>query len=530
METRPYTAATRPSQSVALRSPGRADDAQHPIFQHHFNVQPPSSLECEQALLGAILANNTAFHRVIGFLKPEHFADPIHGRIYTECARLILRGRPVDALTLRAAFDQSGMLDEVGGTPYIAKLLTAMVGIINAGEYGHTIHDAWLRRQLIAIGQDIVALGYGADPGVDGETQIGLASDALMQLTAYAQKEAPTVSVGDAARLAVSQAEAVSRGDIRGIQRSGLASVDAAVGDWWPGHLYILGGRPAMGKSSLALQVAIGVARQLKREQDAAPPFTAVAGIVVFFTLEMPAQQLGGWAACQIAGVDNAVLRGRAMNAGEAEAMLLAQRELDGLPLEFIDAAGMSGPAIALRCRALNQRRRVRMVLVDHVQKVVSGMVSADGRATETSLTARTTSALKDLSRHINAPVVALFQLGRDVDKRDNPRPRQSDLMYGGEADADVIALLFREERYLQRQPPERFAKGESDAMYENRVSTWRNKWAKARGRAELIVPKARSGAESVTRLGFAGVTTSFYELGPEAADDGAAMPLWEDI
>ena len=143
---------------------------------------PPSNVQAEQALLGALLANNRAYERVSEFLAPDHFADPIHGRIYQAIVRPIEAGQLADAVTLKAEFEHSGILEEVGGTAYLAQLLTAMVGIINASEYGRTIHDAWLRRQLIDIGETVVNNAFGADAELDGAQQIEAAEHSLFQL------------------------------------------------------------------------------------------------------------------------------------------------------------------------------------------------------------------------------------------------------------------------------------------------------------------------------------------------------------
>lgn len=478
--------------------------------------QPPGNLQAERALLGAILANNRAFHRVVGFLKPEHFLDPINGVIYREAARLILRDRLADAVTLKSVFEQNGRLDEVGGTAYLAQLLTAMVGILNAGEYGRAVYDGWLRRQLISVGSDMVERAFGAELELDGEAQVGAASDALLELSEGSGAQAPDVSAGDAARVAVRQSEARARGDGGAGLRSGLAPLDDLIGDLWGGWFYVLGGRPGMGKTSLATQIGVAAARQLQREESEAPPFSGAGGDVVIFSLEMSAEQLAGWMVCQMANVSNDVLRKRGMTTDEAARMLAAQRELDALPIRVIDAVGMSGPAIALRCRAMNARRRVRLVLVDHVQKIVA---ARDGKETETVATQKTSSALKDLARKIGVPVLALWQLSRDVDKREDARPRLSDLLYGGETDADVAFFLYRAERYLPKRPPEKFGR-ETDEQHAKRVDQHHKRWAEAKGRAEIICGKRREGPEGACVVRFVGETTSFFELGAAADPD----------
>lgn len=489
---------------------------------------PPQNLEAEQALLGAILANNTAFHRVCGVLRPEHFADPANGRIYQEAGRLILRGGVADAVSLHSVFEQAGVLDEVGGTPYLARLLATMVGIQPAVEYARAVYSCYQRRQLIEWGETVINRAFGGELGenADGEAQIAAATDGLMDLSAAATSDQPAISIGEAARRALRQAEAEARGEGIGALRSGFNSFDNAVGALRPGWFYILGGRPSHGKSSLALQVAIGVARALRIEAENAPPFSGAGGQVLFFSLEMPADQVGGWAACQLAGVPNDVLNGeRPTTAAEAEAILHAQRDLDGLPLQIIDAVGMSGPAMALRTRVEGQRVAVRLVIVDHLQKVVAGLEDKRfGAFNPTLETGRTTSALKDLSRQIAAPVMVLAQLRADVDHRENPRPRLADLLYAGGADADVAMFLFREERYLSRQPPDKLPK-ETDEQYSKRRDTWHRKWEACRNRAELLVEKRRQGPLGTVSLGFNAQCTSFYDVGTAGPDDQWEAP-----
>jgi replicative DNA helicase len=479
-------------------------------------LQPPANIQAEQALLGAIFANNRAFHHVAGFLRPDHFADPVHGRIYKECAKIILRNGIADAVTLKSVFEQSATLDEVGGTAYLAQLLSAMVGIMNAAEYGRAIHDSWLRRQLIEIGQNTVHAAYGLDSG-DGEAQLSAVTEALMELSSRGQRDAPAVDIGEAARIALRSAEAEARGEASPVLRCGLKPLDDLIGGFREAWFYMLGARPSMGKSTLALQASLGVARRLRDEELNAAPFTAAGGVVLFFSLEMPADQVGGWACCHLAQVSNDVLDGRLMTTQEASAFLIAQRELDGLPIKIIDAVGLSGPSIALRARAENMRRRVRMVVIDHVQKVVSSQIT-DKRFDPTQETARTTSALKDLSRQIGCPVLALAQLRAEVDHRDNPRPRLADLMYAGGADADVAFFLYRAERYLPRQRPDKFVK-ETEEQWSKRCDDWHRKWDEARNRAEIICEKRRSGPLGQVTVGFSGPTVSFYALGGDPAE-----------
>src|SRR5690349_21829450 len=231
---------------------------------------PPSNLQAEQALLGALLANNKAYERVSEFLAPENFADPVHGRIYRAIARRIEAGQLADAVTLKAEFEHSGILEEVGGTAYLAQLLTAMVGIINAGEYGRAIHDAWLRRQLIDIGETVVNNAFGADAELDGTRQIEAAEHSLFRLATDGAVAGGFVAPERALTEAIHGAERAFKraGHVSGLT-TGLRDLDSKMGGLHPSDLVILAGRPGMGKTSLATKIAVSAARSLLAEARA---------------------------------------------------------------------------------------------------------------------------------------------------------------------------------------------------------------------------------------------------------------------
>ncbi|MBN8901316.1 MAG: replicative DNA helicase, partial [Rhodospirillales bacterium] len=231
---------------------------------------PPSNVQAEQALLGALLANNRAYERVSEFLAAEHFADPIHGRIYQAIARRIESGQLADAVTLKAEFEHSGILEEVGGTAYLAQLLTAMVGIINAGEYGRAIHDAWLRRQLIDIGETVVNNAFGMDAELDAKQQIESAEQQLFQLATEGGNDGGFITFERALTEAIHAAERAFHraGGVSGLT-TGLRDLDSKMGGLHPSDLLILAGRPGMGKTALATKIAFGAAKALMAEARA---------------------------------------------------------------------------------------------------------------------------------------------------------------------------------------------------------------------------------------------------------------------
>jgi replicative DNA helicase len=251
---------------------------------------PPSNARAEQGLLGALLANNRAYEHVAEFLIPEHFADPVHGRIFQSIVRRVEAGQLADAITLKAELEHAGVLDEVGGVAYLGQLLTAMVGVINAGEYGRTIHDAWLRRELIEVGETLVNNAFGADAELDGRQQVEAAEQSLFELTTDASSGG-FVSFERALTDAINGAERAFKrtGHVSGLT-TGLRDLDAKTGGMHPSDLLILAGRPGMGKTALATKIAFSAARALMRDAEAAggEPKSQVA----MFSLEMSAEQL----------------------------------------------------------------------------------------------------------------------------------------------------------------------------------------------------------------------------------------------
>ena len=258
---------------------------------------PPSNLQAEQALLGAVASPaHRAYERVSEFLAPAHFADSIHGRIFQAIARRIESGQLADAVTLKGEFEHSGVLEEVGGTAYLAQLLSSMVGIINASEYGRAIHDSWLRRQLIDIGEIVVNNAFGAEPELDGSGQIEAAEQSLFQLaTDGGGGEGGFITFEAALTEAIKGAERAASIRTATSPASAPASRRHRTPNWaalHPSDLLILAGRPGMGKSALATKMAFGAAKSLLDQARAEGPNVQPKQQVAIFSLEMSAEQL----------------------------------------------------------------------------------------------------------------------------------------------------------------------------------------------------------------------------------------------
>lgn len=461
--------------------------------------QPPSNLQAEQALLGAILANNKAYDRVSGFLAPEHFADPIHARIFHAITRHIQAGRLVDAVTLKTEFEHAGTLDDAGGAAYLAQLLTAMVGIINAGEYGQIIHDAWKRRQLIEIGETIVNDAFyasaAADDPMSADDILGAAVAAL-EAAFSVEQERKGVDLNDALDAALQAAEDAAKRDGPAGLTTGFASLDAILGGLEDGTMNVVAGRPGMGKSALVWQIALHAAR-------------AGVGTVVH-SLEMSGTSLGRRALSYAAGVPLTELRTGRITNEHAAALVRARRELADLPLTIEDAGGLTAAQIDIRTRAAHRKHGVGLIVVDHLHIVRPE--DRDERNGATWAVGKISRAMKALAKRHRCPVIVAAQLNRGVEGRDDKRPTLADLRQAGdiEQDADTIAFVYREE-YYAREPVAK--EGEPHDKFRDRQLAYEDHRRAIAGKAEVIVAKVRDGEPGSATLRFRGDTTSFHEV-----------------
>ncbi|MBV9785605.1 MAG: AAA family ATPase, partial [Acidisphaera sp.] len=330
---------------------------------------PPSNLTAEQALLGALLANNKAYERVSEFLVPEHFADPLHGRIFAAISRRIEAGQLADAVTLKAEFEHSGVLEEVGGTAYLAQLLTAMVGIINAGEYGRAIHDAWLRRQLIDIGETVVNRAFGAEDELEGREQVEAAEQSLFDLATRGGAEGGFVTFERALTEAITAAERAFRraGHVSGLS-TGLRDLDSKMGGMHPSDLLILAGRPGMGKTALATKIAFGAAQALVAEARLGGPDAVPKGSVAVFSLEMSAEQLATRLLGEEARVSGDRIRRGDIGQRDFDRFVQVSRDIAAVPLHIDDTPAITLSAMRTRCRRLKRTKGLSLVVVDYLQ------------------------------------------------------------------------------------------------------------------------------------------------------------------
>ncbi len=475
---------------------------------------PPTNLQAEQALLGALLANNKAFERVSEFLLPEHFADPLHGRIYQAIARRCEANQIADPVTLRAEFEHGGVLDEVGGTAYLGQLLAAMVGIINAGDYGRTIRDAWLRRELIDIGEVVVNRAFGAEPELDGAAQIEAAEQTLFDLASRGRTDGGYVKFEDALKGAINVAEAAfkNQGSVSGLD-TGLRDLNKRMGGLHPSDLVILAGRPGMGKTALATKIAFGAAKALLANARSGDNPNAMAKqSVAVFSLEMSAEQLATRLLAEEARVSADRIRRGEISMKDFDNFVKVSREISALPLLIDDTPALTLSALRTRCRRIKRTQGLGLIVIDYLQLMrPSAGTKPENRVLEIS---QITQGLKAIAKELAVPVLALSQLSRAVESRDDKRPQLSDLRESGtiEQDADVVMFIYRDEYYLQQKEPKIIA-FDRDDKFQEALEKWKTDMGSVYNKAELILAKQRHGPTGKIDLFFEGEFTRFADL-----------------
>jgi replicative DNA helicase len=471
---------------------------------------PPHNIEAEQALLGAVLVNNAAYHRVSDFLVAEHFAERVHGRIYAAIAKLIERGQIANPVTLKNLFDQDGALAEIGGAQYLARLATSMVTIINAADYGRTIHDLYLRRQLITIGEDTVNDAYAYDLDRNATAQIEQAEKKLFDLAQTGQYEGGFRAFEKALAEAIGMAEAAFKrsGRTTGVS-TGFSDLDKLLGGLHPSDLVVLAGRPSMGKTALATNIGFHAAKGYRAVRAADGRMVAEDGAVVgFFSLEMSAEQLATRVLSEESGVASDRIRRGDVSHDDFGKFVQASQKLASVPLFIDDTPALTIAGLRTRARRLMRQQGLGLVIVDYLQLLRGSGESSENRVQEIS---EITRGLKALAKELNVPVLALSQLSRAVEQREDKRPMLADLRESGsiEQDADVVMFVFREEYYLSRGEPMR-RPDESDDKFNERYSRWQERLEEVHGTAEVIIAKQRHGPIGKVTLRFDGETTRF--------------------
>lgn len=465
----------------------------------------PHNIEAEQQLLGAIMTNNDIYDRVASVIGPDHFYDPVHARIFEVASARIAKNLQATPVTLKAFLEDEPGLQELGGPAYLARLAGAAIASFAARDYAQIIYDLAIRRELMALGRDISAKASAVDVASEPREQIIEAEQKLYKLGEEGKSDSGFQSFLKAVTDAVNVANAAYQreGGLAGVS-TGLIDMDKKLGGLHRSDLLILAGRPSMGKTSLATNIAYNIAKTYKR--GALPDGSEGAvdgGVVGFYSLEMSAEQLAARILSEAAEVPSEQIRRGDMTETEFRRFVEAAKDLEACPLFIDDTPALPISQLAARARRLKRTHGLDVLIVDYLQ-LVRPATAKDSRVNEVS---EITQGLKAIAKELDIPVIALSQLSRQVENREDKRPQLSDLRESGsiEQDADVVMFVFREEYYKEREKP-----GDHEL---DKMADWQTQMENLHGKAEVIIGKQRHGPIGSIELSFEGRFTRFGNL-----------------
>ncbi|MBQ0803451.1 MULTISPECIES: replicative DNA helicase [unclassified Sulfitobacter] len=475
----------------------------------------PHSIEAEQQLLGAILTNNDIYDRVASIIGPKHFYDPVHARIFEIASARIAKNNLASPVTLKAFMEDDEGLKELGGPAYLVRLAGAAISAFAVRDYAQMIYDLAVRRDLIQLGRDISAKAAQVNVMSEPREQIVEAEQQLYKLAEQGQTESGFQSFLKAVTDAVNVANAAYQrdGGLSGVS-TGLIDMDKKLGGLHPSDLLILAGRPSMGKTSLATNIAFNVAKAYRRGILHDGTEGAVeGGVVGFYSLEMSAEQLAARILSEASEIPSQQIRSGDMTEAEFRRFVDAAKALEACPLYIDDTPALPISQLSARARRLKRTHGLDVLIIDYLQ-LVRGTGKNENRVNEIS---EITMGLKAIAKELHIPVIALSQLSRQVENREDKRPQLSDLRESGsiEQDADVVMFVFREEYYKEREKP-----GDHEL---DKMAIWQEEMERLHGRAEVVIGKQRHGPIGTVDLSFEGRFTRFGNLVKpwQSNDDG---------
>jgi len=464
--------------------------------------QLPNNIEAEQALLGILLIKNEAMNDIGDYLESRHFFEPVHERIFAAIQKFMERGQIANPVTLKHFFDQDEALQELGGAAYLAELAANAGLLINAKDYGQAIYDLALKRSLIDVGETLLNEAFEAKPDDPADRQIERAEQSLFNLATSGSSERSVYSLGESVNEAIKRTEAAyhNKGKVSGVT-TGLTDMDKLLGGFQNSDLVILAGRPSMGKTALATNMAFEAAKafgQMEQPEGEKPKSVAL------YSLEMSAEQLAGRLLASASGVNSSRMRKGELDDQDFAQLVQASNELSRMPFFIDDTPALSISALRTRARRMKRQHNLGLLVVDYLQ-LLRG-TSAQASQNRVIEITEITQGLKAIAKELNIPVVALSQLSRAVEQREDKRPQLADLRESGsiEQDADVVMFVFREEYYVARSMPR-----EGTQQFD----TWQAEMDAVHGLAEVIIAKQRHGPIGSVKLAFHSDTTRFGDL-----------------
>ncbi len=458
--------------------------------------EAPMNIGAEQALLGAILSNNLALEKVENFLEPEHFSSKINALIFKTLKKLISNDQVADLNTLKVFLENDPDFISNGGISYLLKISENSISIINSKQYGELIHDLFIRRKLIDLGTNLINDSYDNFDDKNSDIIIENTESNLYNLTSDGDTQKGPKQFDNILSLTIDYAEKAYKksSDVIGL-KTGLNDFDKKIGGLHKSDLIIIAGRPSMGKTAFATNIASNICNGKNNDKQTN---------VLFFSLEMSSEQLATRVISELSQISSEGIRTGNLSKTDFEKIIIASEQLKNLSLFIDDSPALTISSIRTRSRRLKRKFGLDLIIIDYLQ-LINGESrnSNDNRVKEIS---DITRGLKAIAKELNIPVVALSQLSRKVEEREEKRPQLADLRESGsiEQDADLVVFLYREEYYLARtEPPEGT---EKHAM-------WTSKMEKVHNIAEAIVAKHRHGPISRVKLHFNATSTKFSDL-----------------
>lgn len=449
----------------------------------------PANVEAEQMLLGAIMINNEAINRVVEFLRPEHFYESIHQKIYQAINTILDKGMSATPTSLRSMIGHDEQFQKAGGNEYLTKLATIAVTVINVYDYGHIIYDLAIRRNLINIGEDIVNTAYASGIDHSSSSQIEDAEHHLFQLASDGSIERGFIKMKDSVTNSLNMINIAMKNDdhITGTT-TGLIDLDKKLSGFHKSDLVILAGRPSMGKTALAINLAINACRHLMGKHHISD---GVMPSVGFFSLEMSSEQLTTRILSMQTSIDSSSLKSGRVSEEHYNDLRKEALELSNFPFFVDDTPALTIGAIRTRARRMQRKHNLSILFIDYLQLIRGNNSKSENRVLEIS---EITQGLKALAKELNIPIIALSQLSRAVEQREDKRPMLSDLRESGaiEQDADIVMFIYRDEYYMARKEP---------AMGTPQHSEWLEKLNQVHNIAELIIAKHRNGPIGTVQL-----------------------------
>jgi replicative DNA helicase len=471
----------------------------------------PANLEAEAAFLGAVLIDNRVLEELPVPVQPGHFFEPLHARIFERICVLLDKQMVVTPVTLKPYFETDPAIVELGGTGYLARLTADGHGLLAPRELAQQIYDLALLRELVSVGRELVESALDTSEEVEPMKQIEEAEAALFRVAEGAAGSNEAESFRGATNKALEMIETAinSGGHVSG-KTTGFTSINEKCGGLHNSDLIILAGRPGMGKTSLATNIAFNCADRMLRDVRDGIEKSVGAG-VAFFSLEMSSDQLATRILAEQAGIPSEALRMGKISREDFQQLSYASQRLAELPLYIDDTPALTIAALRTRARRLKRRHGIGLIVVDYLQLLQGSGRSQDNRVNEISEISR---GLKTLAKELQVPVIALSQLSRAVEQREDKRPMLSDLRESGsiEQDADMVWFVFREDYYVASREP-KVPRGDDDMKAHEAHAAWQQEMERVFGLAELIIGKQRHGATGKVRLRFEPKITKFSDL-----------------